>query len=79
MYGQSDLDLFCSSVSCNQISNTVIHNIIEQAVAPWPETNKSYFRENTEHLLPPAKYDTINGHNLFSLRGVEDRCVPLSK
>ena len=40
---------------------------------------ESYFKEHIEPLIPPAERDTLNAHNLFTLRGVEDGCVPLSK
>ena len=41
--------------------------------------NESYFREYIEHQLLPSSGSYNNSHNLFSLRGVEEGHVPLSK
>ena len=41
--------------------------------------NESYYREYIEHQLLPSSGSYNNSHNLFSLRGVEEGHVPLSK
>ena len=41
--------------------------------------NESYYREYIEHRLLPSSGSYNNSHNLFSLRGVEEGHVPLSK
>ena len=41
--------------------------------------NESYFKEHIEHWLLPSLGSYNNSHNLFSLRGVEEGHVPLSK
>ena len=41
--------------------------------------NESYFKEHIEHRLLPSSGSYNNSHNLFSLRGVEEGHVPLSK
>ena len=41
--------------------------------------NESYYREYIEHRLLPSLGSYNNSHNLFSLRGVEEGHVPLSK
>ena len=41
--------------------------------------NESYYREHIEHRLLPTSGSYNNSHNLFSLRGVEEGHVPLSK
>ena len=41
--------------------------------------NESYYREHIEHRLLPSSGSYNNLHNLFSLRGVEEGHVPLSK
>ena len=41
--------------------------------------NESYYREYIEHRLLPSSDSYNNSHNLFSLRGVEEGHVPLSK
>ena len=41
--------------------------------------NESYYKEHIEHRLLPSSGDYNNLHNLFSLRGVEEGSVPLSK
>ena len=41
--------------------------------------NESYYKENIEHWLLPSSCRYNNLHNLFSLRGVEEGHVPLSK
>ena len=41
--------------------------------------NESYFKEHIEHRLLPSSGSYNNSHNLFSLRGVEEDHVPLSK
>ena len=41
--------------------------------------NESYYREHIEHRLLPSSGSYNNSHNLFSLRGVEEGHVPLSK
>ena len=41
--------------------------------------NKSYYREDIEHRLLPSSGSYNNLHNLFSLRGVEEGHVALSK
>ena len=41
--------------------------------------NESYFKEHIEHWLLPSSGSYNNSHNLFSLRGVEEGHVPLSK
>ena len=41
--------------------------------------NESYYKEHTEHRLLPSSDLYNNSHNLFSLRGVEEGHVPLSK
>ena len=40
---------------------------------------ESYYREHIEHRLLPSSGSYNNSHNLFSLRGVEEGHVPLSK
>ena len=41
--------------------------------------NKSYYLQNIQHLLLTVDKDHLNAHKLFNLKGVEDRCVPLTK
>ena len=41
--------------------------------------NESYFKEHIEHRLLPSSGSYNNSHNLFSLPGVEEGHVPLSK
>ena len=41
--------------------------------------NKSYYKEHIEHHLVPSSGAYNNSHNLFSLRGIEEGNVPLSK
>ena len=41
--------------------------------------NESYYKEHIEHQLLPSLGSYNNSHNLFSLRGVEEGHVPLSK
>ena len=41
--------------------------------------NESYYREHIEHRLLPSSGSYNNSHNLFSLRGIEEGHVPLSK
>ena len=41
--------------------------------------NESYYLQNIQHLLPTVDKDHLNAHKLFNLKGVEDRCVPLTK
>ena len=41
--------------------------------------NESYYRVHIEHRLVPSSGSYNNSHNLFSLRGVEEGHVPLSK
>ena len=41
--------------------------------------NESYYREHIEHRLVPSSGSYNNSHNLFSLWGVEEGHVPLSK
>ena len=40
---------------------------------------ESYYREHIEHRLLPSSGSYNNSHNLFSLRGIEEGHVPLSK
>ena len=41
--------------------------------------NESYYKEHIEHRLVPSSNTYNNSHNLFSLKGVEEGHVPLSK
>ena len=41
--------------------------------------NESYYKEHIEHRLLPSSGSYNNSHNLFSLCGVEEGHVPLSK
>ena len=41
--------------------------------------NESYYKEHIEHRLLPSSGSYNNSHNLFSLRGIEEGHVPLSK
>ena len=41
--------------------------------------NESYYKEHIEHRLVPSSGSYNNSHNLFSLQGVEEGHVPLSK
>ena len=41
--------------------------------------NESYYKEHIEHRLLPLSGSYNNSHNLFSLRGVEEGHIPLSK
>ena len=41
--------------------------------------NKSYYKEHIEHRLLPSSGSYNNSHNLFSLRGIEEGHIPLSK
>ena len=41
--------------------------------------NKSYYKEHIEHRLLPSSGSYNNSHNLFSLQGIEEGHVPLSK
>ena len=41
--------------------------------------NESYYKEHIEHWLLPSSGSYNNSHNLFSLRGIEEGHVPLSK
>ena len=40
--------------------------------------NKSYYLQNIQHLLLTVDKDHLNAHKLFNLKGVEDRCEPLT-
>ena len=41
--------------------------------------NESYYKKHIEHCLLPSSGSYNNSHNLFSLRGIEEGHVPLSK
>ena len=41
--------------------------------------NESYYLQNIQHLLLTVDKDHLNAHKLFNLKGVEDRCIPLTK
>ena len=41
--------------------------------------NESYYKEHIEHHLVPSSGSYNNSHNLFSLQGIEEGHVPLSK
>ena len=41
--------------------------------------NESYYKEHIEHRILPSSGSYNNSHNLFSLRGIEEGHVPLSK
>ena len=41
--------------------------------------NESYYKEHIEHHLLPSLGSYNNSHNLFSLQGIEEGHVPLSK
>ena len=41
--------------------------------------NESYYKEHIEHRLLPSSGSYNNSHNLFSLRGVKEGHLPLSK
>ena len=41
--------------------------------------NESYYKEHIEHWLLPSSGSYNNLHNLFSLRGIEEGHIPLSK
>ena len=41
--------------------------------------NESYYKEHIEHRLVPSSNNYNNSHNLFSLKGVEEGHIPLSK
>ena len=41
--------------------------------------NETYYKEHIEHRLAPSSNTYNNSHNLFSLKGVEEGHVPLSK
>ena len=41
--------------------------------------NESYYKEHIEHRLLPSSGSYNNSHNLFSLQGVEEGHVPLTK
>ena len=41
--------------------------------------NESYYKEHIEHWLLPSSGSYNNWHNLFSLQGVEEGHIPLSK
>ena len=41
--------------------------------------NESYYNQNIDYLIPTVEQDQLNAHKLFNLKGVEDRCVPLTK
>ena len=41
--------------------------------------NESYYKEHLEHRLLPSSGSYNNSHKLFSLRGIEEGHVPLSK
>ena len=41
--------------------------------------NESYYKEHIKHRLLPSSGSYNNSHNLFSLRGIEEGNVPLSK
>ena len=41
--------------------------------------NESYYKEHIEHRLLPSSGSYNNSHNLFSLRGVEEGHIPLTK
>ena len=41
--------------------------------------NESYYKEHIEHRLLPSSGSYNNSHNLFSLQGIEEGHVPLSK
>ena len=41
--------------------------------------NKAYYKEHIEHQLLPSSGAYNNSHSLFSLKGIEEGHVPLSK
>ena len=41
--------------------------------------NKSYYKEHIEHCLVPSSGSYNNSHNLFSVQGIEEGHIPLSK
>ena len=41
--------------------------------------NESFFQSNLAKSVTPMAGDKVNAHQLFNLKGVEDRQVPLSK
>ena len=41
--------------------------------------NESYYKEHIEQQLVPCSNNYNNSHNLFSLKGIEEGHVPLSK
>ena len=88
-YTTQDLDLLCKEISCKIISDNNKIDIMQQAVAPCPEIIMSIKGKPTrslldsgsdiEHRLLPSSGSYNNLHNLFSLRGIEEGHVPLSK
>ena len=41
--------------------------------------NESYYKEHIEHRLLPSSSSYNNSHNLFSLQGIEEGYIPLTK
>ena len=41
--------------------------------------NESYYKEHIDHQLLPSSGVYNNSHNLFSLKGIEEGHIPLSK
>ena len=89
-YMAQDLDLLHEEIACKTLSDTNKINII-MSIKGKPTrslldsgsevtlVNESYYKEHIEDRLLPASGSYNNSHNLFSLRGVEEGHVPLSK
>ena len=69
-------------VPCPKITMTIkgqkVHCLLDMG-SEVTVMNESYFKQFIEKLIPTMEQDHLNAYKLFTLRGVEDGCVPLSR
>ena len=69
-------------VPCPEITMTIkgqkVHCLLDMR-SEVTLMNESYFKQFIKKLIPTMEQDHLNAHKLFTLRGVEDGCVPLSR
>ena len=81
-YTAQDLDLLRKEISCPEITMSIKGKSTRSLLDSGSEVtliNKSYYKEHIEYWLLPSSGLYNNSHNLFSLRGVEEGHIPLSK
>ena len=69
-------------VLCPEITMSIKGKPIKSLLDSGSEVtliNESYYKEHIEHRLLPSSGLYNNLHDLFSLRGIEEGHVPLSK